>query len=375
MKILHYINTLDRSFGGTTTYMQMLALSLRSRAELVFVADASQNPVEISGAKVIFMQSKWYSRSRYKKEWTAILDAEKPDVVHINTIWLPQCAWAQLWAEQKGYKCALTVHGMLEPWIVNRNRLKKKLGMIFFQRRQLQTALWQTVTAIEEKKHVIQYYSDCKIADVANLNIDVIPIGIDSESIAKKCASLKSDGEKYILFLSRIHPKKGIEILLEALCRVREKIAGYKVKIAGEGDSDYVEKLKNFCSENNLNNIVEFVGGIYGDDKWCMISNASVLVLPTYSENFGLVVAEAMSASIPVITTNTTPWLILADTDSGWCVPVGVEHVADALADFASLSADELQQKGRNAFSVISREYSLGMMGEKLMSFYKKMLS
>ena len=375
MKILHYINTLDRSFGGTTTYMQMLALSLRSRAELVFVADASPNPVEISGAKVIFMQSKWYSRSRYKKEWTAILDAEKPDVVHINTIWLPQCAWAQLWAEQKGYKCALTVHGMLEPWIVNRNRWKKKLGMIFFQRRQLQTALWQTVTAIEEKKHVIQYYSDCKIADVANLNIDVIPIGIDSESIAKKCASLKSDGEKYILFLSRIHPKKGIEILLDSLCRVREKIAGYKVKIAGDGDSAYVEKLKNFCSENNLNNIVEFVGGIYGDDKWRMISNASVLVLPTYSENFGLVVAEAMSASVPVITTNTTPWQILADTDSGWCVPVGAEHVADALADFASLSADELQQKGRNAFSVISREYSLGMMGEKLMSFYKKMLS
>ena len=76
MKILHYINTLDRSFGGTTTYMQMLALSLRSKAELVFVADASPNPVEISGAKVIFMQSKWYSRSRYKKEWTAILDAD-----------------------------------------------------------------------------------------------------------------------------------------------------------------------------------------------------------------------------------------------------------------------------------------------------------
>ena len=375
MKILHYINTLDRSFGGTTTYMQMLALSLRSRAELVFVADASQNPVEISGAKVIFMQSKWYSRSRYQKEWTAILDAEKPDVVHINTIWLPQCAWAQLWAEQKGYKCALTVHGMLEPWIVNRNRWKKKLGMIFFQRRQLQTALWQTVTAMEEREHVLQYYSSESIADASKLNIDVIPIGIDSESIAKKCASLKSDGEKYILFLSRIHPKKGIEILLEALCRVREKIAGYKVKIAGDGDSDYVEKLKNFCSENNLNSIVEFVGGIYGDDKWRMISNASVLVLPTYSENFGLVVAEAMSASIPVITTNTTPWQILADTDSGWCVPVGVEHVADALADFASLSADELQQKGRNAFSVISREYSLGMMGEKLMSFYKKMLS
>lgn len=375
MKILHYINTLDRSFGGTTTYMQMLALSLRSRAELVFVADASPNPVEISGAKVIFMQSKWYSRSRYKKELTAILDAEKPDVVHINTIWLLQCAWAQLWAEQKGYKCALTVHGMLEPWIVNRNRWKKKLGMIFFQRRQLQTALWQTVTAMDEREHVLQYYSSESIADASKLNIDVIPIGIDSESIARKCASLKVDGEKYILFLSRIHPKKGIEILLEALCRVREKIAGYKVKIAGEGDSDYVEKLKNFCSENNLNNIVEFVGGIYGDDKWRMISNASVLVLPTYSENFGLVVAEAMSASVPVITTNTTPWQILADTDSGWCVPVGVEHIAGALADFASLSADELQQKGRNAFSVISREYSLGIMGEKLMSFYKKMLS
>ena len=375
MKILHYINTLDRSFGGTTTYMQMLALSLRSRAELVFVADASPNPVEISGAKVIFMQSKWYSRSRYKREWIVILDAEKPDVVHINTIWLPQCAWAQLWAEQKGYKCALTVHGMLEPWIVNRNRWKKKLGMIFFQRRQLQTALWQTVTAMEEREHVLQYYSSESITDASKLNIDVIPIGIDAESLARKYASLKVDGEKYILFLSRIHPKKGIEILLEALCRVREKIDGYKVKIAGEGDSDYVEKLKNFCSENDLNDIVEFVGGVYGDDKWRLISNASVLVLPTYSENFGLVVAEAMSVSIPVITTNTTPWQILADTDSGWCVPVGAAQIADALTDFASLSTDELQQKGRNAFAVICREYSLEMMGDKLMSFYNKMLS
>lgn len=118
-----------------------------------------------------------------------------------------------------------------------------------------------------------------------NTQIEVIPNGIEVENIV-----LKKDWErkKRILFLSRIHVKKGIEFLLEATALLKDKLDGYVIEIAGEGDKEYIAQLKQKAKELQIESFVQFCGGVYGDQKWKLFQEADVFVLPTFSENFEL---------------------------------------------------------------------------------------
>ena len=110
-------------------------------------------------------------------------------------------------------------------------------------------------------------------------------------------------GLKKMVFLSRIHPKKGIEILLEAWRNCDTK--GWTLEIAGNGDANYIDKLKSECSGFKK---CTFCWCNIREDKWNFLRSADVMVLPTHSENFGIVVAEALAVGVPVITTTGTPW-------------------------------------------------------------------
>lgn len=112
-----------------------------------------------------------------------------------------------------------------------------------------------------------------------NSNIKVVRLGIDAEGIEMKRSWKKS---RQILFLSRVHVKKGINFLVEAADVLRNEFQGYKILVAGEGDADYVEAMKRMISDSGLQDIVQLVGGVYGDEKWrCSRRPTSLCCLPT----------------------------------------------------------------------------------------------
>lgn len=361
MKVIHYIPTIDRNWGGTTAYMQLLGNELGKLCELHIFTHASENPVEIRNCQIHNLPS-WKHLGAMKREFRQQIKAIQPDVFHVNGCWTPGCALTQKWAQEMGIKAVLTPHGMLEPWILARHYWTRKVpALLLYQKAAVKKADYLHATADSEKENLLKLGY--------NPRIEVIPNGIEVENIV-----LKKDWErkKRILFLSRIHVKKGIEFLLEATALLKDKLDGYVIEIAGEGEQEYIARLKQKATELHIESLVQFCGGVYGDRKWKLFQEADVFVLPTYSENFGIVVAEALACGTPVITTKGTPWEELNSAHCGWWTEIGTQPTADALNKFLQLSVEELEVMGRNGRKLVEEKYSSRKMAEDMVNLYHK---
>lgn len=362
MRVLHYIPSIDRSSGGVGSYMQLLAKPLGELVELHVVTHKSENMLDITNATVHYIDGGMRRVFKAKKQWEDILDRIKPDVVHENCCWIPMTALTQRWAHAKGYKVVLTPHGMLEPWILRRHYLTKKLpALMLFQRSSVRNTDVLHATAESEKQNLLCLGW--------NKNVEMIANGIAVDSIELKTSWVRSGK---ILFLSRVHVKKGINYLIEAFAALEAK--GYILQIAGEGDESYVNELKALAASRGIADCVQFLGGVYGNRKWELFREADVFVLPTHSENFGIVVGEALASGTPVITTQGTPWSELVSAHCGWWTEVGAEPTLNALREFMGLSVDELQVMGINGRKLIADKYSDRFVASEMVKMYKRLL-
>lgn len=362
MKILHYIPSLDRTSGGTTAYMQLLAGELGKLVELHIATHSSENPVEIENCRVHFIAN-FKSLFEMKKEWRNLLQKVRPDVVHINCCWMPGCALAEKWAQQAGYKVVLTPHGMLEPWIVARHYWTKKVpALLLYQKRAVVKADCLHATAVSEKDNLLRLGYNNRIEVIAN--------GIDVDNIKMKSSWAR---KKNILFLSRVHVKKGINFLIEAVAALKDVLNGYRVVIAGEGEKEYIHELQLMAEKLGVTDICQFAGGVYGNRKWELFRKADLFVLPTYSENFGIVVAEALACGTPVITTKGTPWEELESRHCGWWTEVGTKATTEALRSFLALTTTELETMGKNGRRLVEEKYSSRKMAEDMIKLYSRL--
>lgn len=361
MKIIHYIPSIDRMAGGISTYMQVLAKPLGTMAEVHIMTHASENPLPMENCKVHDIPRYRPFSGVWKKAVVDLLDSVRPDIVHVNCCWTPDCAMIQRLAQKRGYKVVLTPHGMLEPWIIKRHYWTRKVPALWlYQKAAVQRADCVQATAESERDNLLKLGY--------NSNIKVVRLGIDAESIEMKRSWKKS---RQILFLSRVHVKKGINFLIEAAAELRSELQGYKILVAGEGDTDYVAEMKRMIADNGLLDIVQLIGGVYGDEKWRLFQTSDFFVLPTHSENFGLAIAESLASGTPVVTTVGTPWSDLNGSEAGAWIEIGTEPLVETLRRFLSLSEDELETLGRNGRKLIETKYSAHVMAEQMMEVYK----
>lgn len=341
--------------------MQLLAKELGRLADLHVVTHRWPYPVAIENVELHYISRSLLGGMR--REFVALLDEIRPDVVHVNGCWMPQCALAQWLAQRRGCKIVLTPHGMLEPWIIRNHYFTKKLPALWlYQKNVVKAADYLHATAISEKENLLALgYND---------NIVVIPNGIDTGGVALKSSWQR---RREILFMSRVHVKKGIETLIEAVALMRDELRGYVITIAGEGDRRYIEMLKDKICRLGLGDMFRFVGGVYGNGKWQLLKNADVLVLPTFSENFGIVVAEALACGTPVITTKGAPWHDLETWDCGWWIERSVGGIVDALRDFLRMDEAGLERMGRNGRQLVEEKYSSRRMAERMFALYERL--
>lgn len=363
MKILHYIPSIDCTSGGVGTYMQLLTVELGKLVELHVITHRETQPLELENCKIHYIEKKNNSFfSKEKKNFMYLLNEIKPDVFHANCCWLPLSARTTMWAKNAGYHVVYTPHGMLEPWIMKRHYWTKKLpALLLFQKRGIQIANVIHATAESEKKNLMQLGW--------NRNIEMIPNCVEVDKIMMK-ESWKM--RKNILFLSRIHVKKGINFLIEATANLKDELQEYTINIAGEGEESYIEELKQLASKLGVMDLIHFVGGIYGDKKWELFKQADLFILPTHSENFGIVVAEALACGTPVITTQGTPWQELESYHCGWWTEIGAEATTKALKEFLQCTETQLEQMGKNGRKLVEEKYSSQKMAADMVELYKK---
>ena len=340
MKIVHYIPSIDRESGGIGSYMQLLSGALGQIVELHIVTHHTDHELKLKDCHLHYID-RWFHYCKMKKQWSQLLNDIKPDVVHVNCCWQPESAIIQKWSSNKGIKTVYSPHGMLEPWIVQRHYWTLKVpALLLYQKEAIKKSDAIHATAESERKNLLKLGY--------NKNVIVIPNGIDISEIKIKNSWKKT---KTLLFLSRIHVKKGIDLLINA-----------------------VTQLKNLAEQKRVDNIVKFIGGVYGDTKWDLYHKADFFVLPTYSENFGIVVAEALACGTPVITTEGAPWGELNTWNCGSWVECSQKAITNAIRDALNATDEELQTMGQNGRRLMEEKYSVESIAEKMKSLYEWIL-
>lgn len=371
MKIIHFISGIDKSGGGTTAYMKLLAEELNNHNIKQSIATGiSNNPVKIADVNVNFFDLKKLTPlhikrvSNLKNEFSKYLKNEKPDIVHINGVWLYQNYIFQKEAQKLNIKVVLSPHGMLEPYIVNRNKLKKKIALFMFQNKAILDADFIHVTAKSELENI-------KKIGYKNKKYTIIPNGIEINNIeAKEYNDNKQF--KHLLFLSRIHPKKGINLLIDAVATFKNP--RIKITIAGNGEKKYINQLKKYTKEQSVSDIFDFIGPVYGEEKWSLFKRADVFILPTHSENFGIVVAESLLVGVPVITTRGTPWEELNIHKSGWWIELTVNNLKQTINEAINLPNEDLKAMGLRGRNLIKNKYNISNVATSMVNFYESIL-
>ena len=359
MKVLHYIPSMDRKLGGVAAYLSILSGELGRRCELVIATSVQENDLPMENCKVVNLEGfRFTDAGLVSALCDRILDDERPDLVHINGIWSLDRWIMQRQALKRGIRTYIMPHGMLEPWILHRHYWTKKLpALMLYEKRALRSAVCLIATAESERRNILN--------ENVNENVNLVANGIDVSGIPMKDSW---EIRKKMVYVSRIHVKKGIEMLIDTACSISDRLKDYEIVIAGEGEPDYVAQLKAKAATSGLR--VNFAGGVYGEEKWRTFQDADFFVLPTHSENFGYVIAEALACGTPVITTKGTPWEEI-DGRCGLWIERTPEELRKALLTMLNKSAEELEQMGREGRRLIEENYSARKMAEELMDIYQ----
>jgi glycosyltransferase involved in cell wall biosynthesis len=175
------------------------------------------------------------------------------------------------------------------------------------------------------------------------------------------------------VFLSRFHEKKGIELLLDACAGMAD---GFDLVLAGMGETGYVESLKARIAGLGLSERVHWAGFVQGDDKWRLLQGADVFVLPSYSENFGIVVLEAMACGLPVVVSDQVALCReVSRCGAGLVVGLGAEEVRGALYELLVGAPEKAVAMGQAGRALVEREFSWEAMAGGLIAAYEESVS
>ena len=213
--------------------------------------------------------------------------------------------------------------------------------------------------------------SEAEVESIRRLGIRtpvaLVPNGVDVPEVLPT----RNRGEtRRALFLSRLHPKKGLPLLVEAWARVRP--AGWELVLAGPDDgSGHRAHVEALVGAAGLADIVSFTGTVSDADKWTLYRTADLFVLPTHSENFGLVVAEALGAGVPVLTTTGAPWRELVALGCGWQADITVDFIAAALAQATQTPRDRLDEMGVRGQTLVRSRYGWDGVAGQMKAVYE----
>lgn len=287
--------------------------------------------------------------------------AKTADIMHTHSLWKMPNIYPE--AARRGTNCKLLVspRGTLSDWARNRSKLRKWIIWNIGQKRLLMNVDCVHATCMEELHEVRRVRPSGPVA--------VVPNGVHCPDASSLTKSQNRD-RRVVLFLARIHPKKGIDILLEAWKNLGPATNDWDLQIAGPKDHAFANEMMALRDALGLENVV-FIGEVLGAAKSRTFVNADLYVLPTHSENFGISVAEALAHSVPAIVFEGAPWSGLNEKDAGWWLPHSVEGLTETLRTALSASDERRAEMGRNGRRWVEQEFDWNVVGRRMAAVYR----
>jgi glycosyltransferase involved in cell wall biosynthesis len=363
MRILHVIPSVGPVRGGPTEAVLGTVRALNARGLCAEILTTNDNGVDLldvpfgqctehAGVPVRFFPRfnppfamiREFAFSASLTRWLA-QHLTDYDLVHVHAFFSYASTAAMLMARRKGIPYVVRPLGLLCGWSLRQSMWRKNAYLALVERSNLDHSAGLEYTAEQELRE----------AEPLRLQAPgfVLPFGLhlpelcaDARSQLRK--SIKAlDGEPVVLFLSRLHPKKGVHHLIEAL----ETLAArrFSVVVAGSGPADYEAQIREQVTRGRLNGRVHFVGFAQGQTKQMLLQGADVFALTSHSESFAIAAMEAMAAGTPVLITPGVPLApLVSKFDTGWVTALERSTIAAAAARALDSLSDQEARKSRS---------------------------
>ena len=339
MRIAQYMHRVDFEDGGPPRAVVDLSRVLHDRGHEVTLITTVTRDVPAGwlkgaeGPQVLVLPKPGLPGGMFRRAQLApVADLmTRLDVLQLHGPWERANSQLGAMARAAGVPYVISLRGMLDDWCMTQGGFKKRVYLKLKGRRLLEGAAYVHCTADDELAQSGKWFPGGQGRVVPNL-IDLEPYANLPGPEEAHAAYPFFKEDPVLLFLSRIHVKKGIEHLIEAACRLGE--AGHPVQVAvvGSGDDAYVERLRRQVAEAGLNDRVHFLGHVDGSLKFSLYQAADVFVLPTSQENFGFVQFEALACATPVMTTNLVDtWREVVASGGGMAVDQDAGAIVEGL--------------------------------------------
>lgn len=360
MKILHVTSGIDPASGGPTRSVKGICRALsQAGVDVTLLVLHGRHPFENStGVKVAYAEGEVEVGGLGLQRMISDFD-----LVHVQGLWDPKLHKVIKTCRRAKIPYVISPRGMLDPWALSVKKWKKWLAMLVYQRRDLKFASAFHVTAALEQKSVRAQglRQPCIIA----------PNGVDFPMELPKVKARGEGEQRTAIFLSRLHPGKGLLLLAEAWARVKPQ--GWTMRIVGPDSYGHKAEVLAKLSELGICDQWQFVDMVDDVRKWREYAAADLLVHPSVSENFGITIAEGLAAGLPVICTDGTPWAEIAERKCGWYIKANsVDDLAIALRE--ATNSTELAVMGSRGRKLVEDHYTWSAVCDKIVRGYEKVL-
>ena len=398
MKILHVIPSFAPAwrYGGpiSAAYGMTRALVKRGHKVTVFTTNIDgagvldvpiAKPVDVDGVETWYFPVEWPRWYYYSSELgrQLINHVADFDVVHIHSLFLWPTTAAARACRNAGVRYVSRPAGMLQADHLSASyfsnarsltsRLKKQLYLKTVGKSDINGAAGLHFTSQSElDSSTPEKYSPRKF--VAPIGVDIPSVdNILSSDSALKRESIHRD-KQMILFLSRLDPVKGLDVLADAMQRLSSR-DDWVLVVAGEGTSNYRHSLEEDFVQRGLAGRVEFKGMVIGENKWETLSSADIFVLPSYQDSFGVAAVEAMAAGLPVVVSDRVGVNdVITSNDAGFVVPLEADALAASIGTL--LDDKQLQSRmGQNGRILAKRRFSWDAVIGQTLGMYQELTS
>lgn len=387
MKILHIMANLAPRYGGPSQAIVGMTESLSNLSHEVTIFTTNQDgdgvldvsttePIQRNGVTIRYfsIQTPRFFGTSFPMLRELKREIRKFDIVHIHSLYLFHGAVAAYYCRKYNIPYIVRPHGTLDPFLYKRHRGRKAILEFLFENKNLNHAAALHYTTEEEWELAKEF--------INNPNGFVVPNGINLENYYSpksldefydKYPEIK--GKKVVLFFSRLNFKKGLDLLIDSFTQVAKQKEDVHLMIVGPDNEGYGAQVKEWIKENNIDNRVTFTGMLTGEEKLQALSVAEMFVLPSYSENFGISVIEAMIMGLPVIISNKVNiYRELLKCDAGEVVNCNSEELTRSILKLLD-DTTYAQRLASNGEKMVKEYYQWSEVGKSLEKNYKSIVN
>jgi glycosyltransferase involved in cell wall biosynthesis len=366
---LEVLPHLDAKYGGIATSAPRASIAAAvagaHRSAIAAFCLPDESSASVAGVVEVFPlgRLKWLTSPALRRRFHQTLAAA--DAYHIHGLWQEHCSMTAAYASGHRKPFVVSAHGMLDAWALANKGFKKRLYASLVERRQLARATCLRALTLTERDDFRRFGLRNPVAVIPN-GVDIPDT--DGDEFFGRFPELR--GKRLVLFMGRIHPKKGPALLCRAWARIHSSFPDAHLVLAGPDSENTSRDVAQLIAEKGIGASVSMPGLLQGSLTWSALRAAELFVLPSYSEGLSRAVLEAMGCGVPVVITRACNFPEVGEHDCGVVIETDEQALAGAMSDMLRAPAVALRRMGQNGERLVRERFSWRVVGRQQALLY-----